>query len=105
LLIDRLVHGCYANVADFDRLVAYAMLYFVAATFSEHRRRSGACGLNDGFLLSHDAGFTQLVERSHAAFTHGASEKMDTSELHRALDGWNVAGLCDVRKRNMYPFA
>ncbi|MEE8169507.1 MAG: FAD-dependent oxidoreductase, partial [Phycisphaerae bacterium] len=60
LWIDRLVHGCHAALGRFDLMASYAMCYFAAATYSEHRLRSGR-GDSSGFLHANDARFQSVV--------------------------------------------
>jgi hypothetical protein len=88
------------------------MLYFIGATCSEHRRRAGRHTGADGFLLSHDHRFVDMVMRHHGsvcALASGADR--DTAEIAAFRDAlyadvapFNVAGLCDIGKRNMYEY-
>lgn len=103
-LLDRLIHGCYRCFGRFSHLTAYVMNYFAAAIHCEQRRRAGAAGPEGGFLFADGGDFRAAVRRHYAMLDVVAAE-----ELHRAvardLAPINVAGLCDLSKRNMYPFA
>lgn len=110
-LIDRLVHGCYASFAHFELLSAYAMLYFAAATFTEQQRRLRASPPSDGFLLSHDSNFGDLVEWAHHGVRDMSRGSAGALEWHTFRDQvacrispYNRIGLGDPTKRNMYPF-
>ena len=48
----RLINALYLSFHDFPRFQTLAMLYFVAASYSETARRLGRPGLADGFLLA-----------------------------------------------------
>jgi FADH2 O2-dependent halogenase len=95
--IASFVAGCYAAFPRFDHFTAYAMFYFVAASFSETVRRLG--GQPPGFLCAGDPAFTSaLAQLSPALARHddlGARVAAATERL-------NVAGLCDPDKRNWY---
>jgi len=111
--LDRLVHGCYASLGDFPRFTDFSMLYFLAATYSEHRCRHGAGTFEkEGlFLLADDQEFTGLVNHFYgpvatrrADDTYNESGCSFRDELRAVTADYNVAGLCDPAKKNMYPF-
>lgn len=111
-VLDAIIHGGYAGFRRFELMTAFSMLYFIGATFSEHCRRIGRHTENDGFLLSHDDRFVDVVMRHHqsvCALAPGAD--IDTAEIATFRDAlygdvapYNVAGLCDHAKRNMYDY-
>ncbi|MFQ5493897.1 MAG: NAD(P)/FAD-dependent oxidoreductase [Phycisphaerae bacterium] len=110
-LVDTLIHGCYLGFDRFELMIAYSMLYFAAATFSEHRRRAGEHRLEDGFLCGGDAAFRQIVERAYEMIAtcsgdepHNDDTAAFTARMAELIAPYNVAGLCDAGKRNMYPF-
>ncbi len=98
--IDRLVHGCYHCFSDMARLSATAMLYFLAATFTEDRLRRGATDID--FLLAADGHFhsitTETLDRAHRR------APIPLAELRARTAAYNLAGLCDERRHNMYPY-
>jgi FADH2 O2-dependent halogenase len=111
-LIDTLVHGCYETFSRFEMMTAFTMLYFAAATFSEHQRRSHSQPAGAGFLLSHDANFRAILARAHreacriAARPHADRDAAQrfADEIAAAIRPYNIAGLCDPAKRNLYPY-
>lgn len=112
-LLDQLVHGGYRSFAWFDLYASFAMFYFAAATVSEDRRRRGLARPDDQFLLADDPQFRSAVQWHHSELcrlTRGGTPPADavrefTESVARAIGPYNIAGLCDTAKRNMYPFA
>ena len=111
-LLDSLIHGCYTGFARFELMTAFSMLYFAAATFSEHRRRTGRNGSGHAFLNADNPGFTEAVTTAYATVQSLAGKAQlgprEASDYHRDVAGliaqFNVAGLCDPARRNMYPY-
>jgi FADH2 O2-dependent halogenase len=95
--VARFVGGCYAAFPDFPDFVAYSMLYFAAASHSELMRRLGK--VPPGFLRAADAPFATAVERLSPA--RGKHADLGAS-VAGAVEPVNVAGLCDLAKRNWY---
>ena len=110
-LVDRFVHGCYLAMGNVDLFTAYSMLYFVAATYSEHLARTEGLAPEVVFLLAHETHFRLLVERfyrrlcvlSHEGASANAT-RVFTNDLTIAVRRYNVAGLCDPAKHNMYEY-
>ncbi len=103
---DRIIAACMQGADRFDIMVQTTMLYFVAATFSEERMRSGQAGESDEFLLAHDESYAKIVGKICNAVS---SDRVSTPEsfanrVTRALSAYNNVGLCDPQKQNMYPF-
>ena len=102
-LLDKLIHGCYKCFDDFDLFSQFAMLYFAGADFTERQRRAGK---NASFLNSGDTAFCKMVEGLYAgvidptilANTIGMG-------IRGAIEPWNLVGLCDPAKQNMYDYA
>src|SRR5262249_663233 len=96
----------------FELLASYTMYYFAGAIASEMRRRKGIAEPADGFLYSHDAPFRSALFRGYetlrelAAAPSCSRHGVDAFERQVARDiaPYNLAGLCDPAKRNMYPF-
>lgn len=109
--LDRILHGCYATFGRFELFSMYAMIYFFAATFTEHRFRDGAPLDETGYLLAADADFRRLLHKSHAdvcslaATAEPRACREFADGFARAMTPYNVAGLCDPAKHNMYHFA
>ncbi|MBI5757657.1 MAG: hypothetical protein HZA46_03970 [Planctomycetales bacterium] len=111
-LLDQHVHGGYQSFARFDLFASFAMFYFAAATVSEDRRRRGLAQPSDQFLLANDLRFRSLVDQHHRELCRlagGGSPSDDDvrrfqESVASGLTPYNIAGLCDPAKRNMYPF-
>src|SRR5204862_4840430 len=111
-LIDQLVHGCYRAFADFDLFVSFAMFYFVAAHNSEDQRRRGRAGPGSAFLLADNAQFRRAIDtcydRLMAITAAGQPSATQVREFRglvaRSIEPYNIAGLCDDSRQNMYPF-
>lgn len=105
-LVDTIVHGCYSAFQDFELLASFAMFYFAAATTSEHARRTGTHRPEHAFLLAHDSEFVARVQECYNRLVNATVDPMEFRDhVARVLEPYNIAGLCDPAKRNMYPFA
>lgn len=82
----------YAAFADFPRFVDTTMFYFAAASFSELARRIGKPELAQGYLLTKSAAFRENF----------AAWQKKNLPLTEAIAPWNVAGLADPLKKNLY---
>ncbi len=108
--LDRLIHGCYRAFGRFDLFTSYVMYYFAGAIQSETRRRQRLTVPEEGFLFSHHPGFQAAVCASHETLLQLAAspqfEQTQTfaEQVARDIAAYNPAGLCDLSKRNMYPF-
>ncbi|MGH8596286.1 MAG: NAD(P)/FAD-dependent oxidoreductase, partial [Gammaproteobacteria bacterium] len=111
-LLDSLIHGCYTGFARFELMAAFSMLYFAAATLGEHRRRTSGSGPEVAFLNSDNPGFTEAVTDAYTAIRALAGRPVlalrEVSGYYCEVAGliapYNVAGLCDPARRNMYPY-
>jgi len=111
-LLDQLVHGCYLAFGRFELMAHYAMLYFAAATVSESRRGKLGAECPDAFLQATNPEFCAIVASAHGRLTKlVAAGKIGPREIDEfgrqvaaALRPFNIAGLCDPAKRNMYPY-
>ena len=98
-LLDKIIHGCYLCFDTFELFSQYAMLYFAGADFTERRRREGCAS---GFLNCGDASFCSMVDTFYQQMVDGT---IDASSIASAIEPWNLAGLCDPTKQNMYDYA
>ena len=98
-LLDKIIHGCYQCFDDFELLSNYAMLYFAGADFTERQRRVGK---HAGFLNSGDSAFCDMVDCFYNQVIHGTFQG---SDVLNAIEPWNMVGLCDPLKKNMYDYA
>jgi FADH2 O2-dependent halogenase len=110
--LDRLIHGCFRTLSQFDLFASYTMYYFAGAITCEKRRRAGVTVPTDGFFLAHDPVFRRGLEQSYQAiaalpantplppgFADGFHE-----HVARNIGPFNTAGLADRARANMYPF-
>jgi FADH2 O2-dependent halogenase len=111
-MLDSLIHGCYRTFAQFELMTAFSMLYFAAATSTEHCRRTGQHGPDYGFLHANHPGFSSAVATAYGAVQELAKKTQlgtqEASDYHHQVASlvapYNVAGLCDPAKQNMYPY-
>lgn len=98
VLIDQLVHGSYACMQDFESFTNFVMLYFAGADFSERQRRMN---VETGFLNSQDKTYTATVNHWYNEAIAGNP----IPNLGHQIEPWNMVGLCDPSKQNMYDYA
>lgn len=97
----RFVAGCYAAFPRFDVFASYSMFYFAVASFEEARRRLRPEGRGFGFLAEEEARLA--AEMARLATTPGRAAAPDLADqVARAIEPWNVAGLCRSEKANWY---
>jgi FADH2 O2-dependent halogenase len=113
--IDLMVAGAYEAMAHFDLFAAQAMLYFATVSFAEvtQRMSSDESVAWRGFLGVGDPVLEPLPRESLERLrrmTHRAGDIGTAAERHgfvdwlaRAIEPRNIAGLADVRRRNLYP--
>lgn len=87
----RLIGALYATMHDFPRFASISMLYFAAASYSEAARRLGKTHLAGSYLL-HD----------HPLFRPYMDDPLH-ADIPRAIEPFNIAGLCRADRRNWYP--
>lgn len=110
--LDQLIHGSYCAFNSFELLTAFTMYYFVGAIYSETQCRQGASSEEDEFLFSHHEPFRTAVVNAYTTVLDltkklSISEETITAFTDRvAVDiaPYNLAGLCEHNKHNMYPF-
>jgi FADH2 O2-dependent halogenase len=107
--VDQLVDGTYQAFRHFGLLTSFSMYYFAAAITAEERRQRGEAGENDELLHSHDPAYRAAVERGYRAVVELGRQSSPDVEGFRAfvareIAPWNSVGLCDPRKRNLYPY-
>jgi tetracycline 7-halogenase / FADH2 O2-dependent halogenase len=107
--IDRVVAGAYLAMRDFELFAAQTMLYFGVVSYAEARQRLvGGDGWSP-FLGAFDPDAESLYRDALARL-----RRMGTRVTPRDRDGfvrfvgdgierWNIGGLLDPAKRNLYP--
>lgn len=107
-MLDQMIHGGFLTFDRFELFGVYSMLYFAAAHFSEHQRRSGTYEMSDGFLNAGDEKFFGIVRRGYDSLSRiiktGSGADAFATDLARAITPYNLVGLCDPAKRNMYDY-
>ena len=98
-VLDKIIHGCYQCFDDFELFSHFAMLYFAGADFTERQRRAGK---STGFLNSSDPAFCKIVDHFYNQVLEGT---LDIHDIQKEITPWNLVGLCDPAKQNMYDYA
>jgi FADH2 O2-dependent halogenase len=104
--VDELTAACFACFDRFEVLATVTMLYFAAAVYCEVRERTGRAGPDEAFLLADDRAYREMaaaVFRAAPAVPAGEAGRL-AADVGRALAPYNLDGLCDPGKRNMYPY-
>jgi tetracycline 7-halogenase / FADH2 O2-dependent halogenase len=106
LAASRLIAALYANMHDFPVFAALSLLYFTAVSYAETVRRLEKPHLADSFLMRDHPDFgprmRNIFERAHLPRSRRESTDL-ISNIHDAIEPYNVAGFGDARRRNWYP--
>ncbi|MCY2966816.1 MAG: hypothetical protein NT069_24830 [Planctomycetota bacterium] len=111
-LLDQVVHGCYSAFADFRLFASFSMCYFAGAIFSEDQRRKGKTGAHDAILMADQPAYRQVVDECYhelrrllslGRISDGQAEEY-RQFVERRIAPYNLAGLCDPARRNLYPY-
>lgn len=111
-MMDTIIHGCYAVFNHFELMTAFSMLYFAGAIHCEHRRMHNLQQPQDAFINSHDERFRNAVMKSYETLIQLTQQSSVSSNQVRnfqekvaeLIEPYNIAGLCDPNKNNMYPY-
>ena len=96
----RFVAGCYAAFPRFEQFAAYSMFYFAAASFAEIARRLRVHSEESRFLACDRVAFARaMLDLSPQSRVYDARY---VGEIAEAIESINIAGLCDLGKRNWY---
>jgi len=113
--VDRLIHGAYLALGDFDLFASHAMLYFAAVSYAEARQRliAGDDDAWTGFLGVDDPSLSDVFGDSVSRLrrlTHGGQRRARAAERQEylrwvagAIAPRNIAGLADPARHNLYP--
>jgi FADH2 O2-dependent halogenase len=104
--VDEITGTCFACFDRFPILATVTMLYFVAAIYCEERERTRQAGPDDAFLLADHEAFRAIADR---VFRGAVGARVGDAERFAAEVGelvapYNLGGLCDPARHNMYPF-
>jgi len=104
--VDEITGTCFSCFDRFPVLSVVAMVYFTAAIYCEESERAGRAGPDEPFLLAGDPAFRSIAARvfRRAAGVLSADADRFLAEVGRELGPYNLGGLCDPYRRNMYPF-
>jgi FADH2 O2-dependent halogenase len=82
------------------------MVYFVAAIYCEARERDGRAEPGAAFLLADDEVYREAAAALCRQALKVSSVEQDgfADSVRRALELYNLGGLCDPQRRNMYSF-
>ncbi len=110
--IERLIHAAYLAMHNFESFTAVSLLYFATVSFAEVQQRLGLTPLPAGrpmawapFLGASDEERAPLFEAARKRL--GAAGATDAVHFRRwvveQIAPFNIAGLGDVERRNLYP--
>ncbi len=104
--VDEITGTCFACFDRFPVMATVTMLYFAAAMFCEERERTGQAGPDEAFLLADHPGYREMADRLfRQALTVDASDSdRFMAAARHGFEPYNLCGLCDPDRRNMYPF-
>jgi FADH2 O2-dependent halogenase len=104
--VDEITGTCFACFDRFPVLATAAMLYFVAAIYCEECERTCRAGPDDAFLLADHAEFRAIARRvfRRAVSAPGEDAERFAAEVADLIAPYNLGGLCDPARYNMYPF-
>jgi FADH2 O2-dependent halogenase len=110
--VDRLVAGGYDAMCDFPIFATQCMLYFAAATCFERARHEGRSIGDGAFLCADHPQLREIVERVtnrlYEQLGKRTSREQADAEFQqyvaRAIEPFNVAGLCRPDVQNMYRY-
>lgn len=110
-LIDLLVAGCYAGLADFRLFTAWSMLYFAAAT-SYEKARCAHSSEEVSYLLAGDDSFDSIISTHYQLLIRLVeSNRLDDTaienfrqQLKSAIAPYNHVGLFEPAISNMYTY-
>jgi FADH2 O2-dependent halogenase len=110
-LVDQIVHGCYRSFVNFELFTSMAMFYFAGAHNSEDLRRRGVARPGNAFLLADNPSFRAAVDGCYQRLMEIAARQPKSTDVpefyelvKRSIAPFNIAGLCDESRHNMYPF-
>jgi FADH2 O2-dependent halogenase len=103
-VVERLVGALYRNMHDFELFSRISLLYFAAASFTETALRLGKPEISgDTFLLDDHPHFGPAARDClrRALDASGDRAKL-ISDIGRAIESVDIAGLGDFSRRNWY---
>lgn len=103
--LDGLVSGCYAAQPSFDRFVAFASFYFIAAIGFERQMAADPSDWPLGFLQCRDTAFSEIVRNHRRILVDLPKEQAEADRyfvalVQESIRPWNRVGLLDPTLRN-----
>jgi FADH2 O2-dependent halogenase len=104
--VDEITAACFACFDRFEVLVPVTFLYFAAAVYCEVHERTGRTGPDDAFLLADDPAYREIASRvlRQAPVVKAADADRFTATVCQALGPYNLDGLGDAARHNLYPY-
>jgi len=103
--VDRVVSGSFVGFREFERMIAMSMFYFSTAIWSEEERRAGRVARGAAYLSADRADLRLALDQAVRDIVDPAVSSTDfTARIREAIRPFNRVGLCDPRRRNMYPY-
>jgi FADH2 O2-dependent halogenase len=104
--VDQVTGTCFACFDRFSVLATVTMVYFAAAIYCEEQERAGRARPDEAFLLADDPAYRALAAAAlrQAPSVAAGDAVAFATEVRKALQPYNMAGLCDPARRNLYPF-
>jgi FADH2 O2-dependent halogenase len=108
--LDALVSGCYTAQPSFERFVAFASFYFIAAILFEQQMAADPGRWPRGFLQCADTELWDAVEQSHRQLLQLDAASIQDSQrfvdaVRHRIEPWNHVGLLDPGTRHRIPHA
>ena len=103
--VDQVISGSFAGFREFERMIAMSMFYFATSIWSEEERRAGRSIRGSAFLSADRPELCTALK--HAAIdvrNLDLSAIELTNRIRTAIAPFNRVGLCDAKRRNMYPY-
>jgi FADH2 O2-dependent halogenase len=104
--MDEITGACFGSFDRFEAMAAASMVYFIAAIYCEEREQHGLARPDHAFLLVDDDKYREtavsLCRQAATVPLDGASQF--AAKVRGALAPYDLAGLCDPNRRNMYPY-
>jgi tetracycline 7-halogenase / FADH2 O2-dependent halogenase len=104
--VDSITGTCFACFDRFPVLATATMIYFTAAIFCEERERHGESSRDEGFLLADYGPYREIADRvfRRAVSVPATEAERFAVEVRDLIAPYNLGGLCDPGRHNMYPF-
>lgn len=111
-LLDQVVHGCYSAFREFRLFSSFSMAYFAGAIYSEDQRRKGHTGPHDAFLMADRPEYRAVIDTCERELRRLlAQDRISEAQseeyrgfVARQIAPYNLAGLCEPERRNLYPY-